>query len=135
MIAVSNITPGPVGINMATYTGYTTAGLTGSIIATGSIILVPFIITIIITKLFTKFHDNQTVLNIFNGLRPAACALLLSIGIKLLITTVKIDTSQHLDFSLIFLFLILFIPFLYFKKNPLLIILLGALGGILIRSF
>ena len=138
MIAVSNITPGPVGINMATYTGYTTAGFLGSLIATVSIVSVPFIIAILITKLFTKFQDNKTVNNLFVGLRAAACALLASIGIKLLYNTVVISNIQNdfnIDYSALILFIILIIPFSFMKKNPLLIILAGAVGGIFIHFF
>lgn len=131
MIAVSNITPGPIGINMATYTGYTTAGITGSITATIAIVIIPFFMTIAVTKIFTKFQENKTVSDMFNGLRPAACALLASIGLKLLYQTVK---PLDIDFLAIILFIILFIPFLFTKKNPLLAIVAGAIGGIIIKS-
>ena len=135
MIAVSNITPGPVGINMATYTGYTTAGIIGSVIATTSVVAVPFIITIIITKLFTEFHNNKTVNDLFTGLRPAACALLTSVGLKLLHQTLHNQTSTQIDLYSLILFIILIIPFSFMKKNPLLIILAGAFGGIILHCF
>ena len=131
MIAVSNITPGPVGINMATYTGYTTAGLIGSVIATFSIVLAPFIITIILIKLFNKYKSLPMVNNIFLGLRPAACALLSVIAIKLLIEN-NILLFNYNNKCLI-LFLLLIVPFSFFKKNPLLTIVSGALGGIFIN--
>ncbi len=133
MIAVANVTPGPVGINMATYTGYTTAGIIGSIIATVSIVAVPFVITIVITKLFTKFQNNKIINNIFLGLRPAACALLASIAIKLLNQTIY--NEQSIDYYSLILFIILIIPFSLIKKNPLLTILAGAFGGIIIHCF
>lgn len=132
MIAVSNITPGPIGINMATYTGYTTAGVTGSMVATLAIVFIPFFMTIAVTKIFTKFQENKTVIDMFTGLRPAACALLGSIGLKLLYQTVK---PNEIDFQAILLFIILFVPFLFTKKNPLLAIVAGAVGGIIIKSF
>ncbi len=138
MIAVSNITPGAVGINMATYTGYTTAGIIGALICTISIIFIPFIITILIAKLFTKFQNNKTVNDIFVGLRPASCALLASIGIKLLYQTVVKQTEQNIfqfDFHSLIIFLILFIPFIFMKKNPIIIILIGAIAGIIIKPF
>lgn len=139
MIAVSNITPGPIGINMATYTGFTTAGITGSIVATLSIVLIPFFITIGITKLFTKFQENRCVCDMFTGLRPAACALLTSIGLKLLFQTItKLDNwslPNNIDTQALILFLVLIIPFSFIKKNPLLVIIAGALGGIIIKSF
>ena len=136
MTAISSITPGPVGINMATYAGYRTAGIIGSAIATISIILIPFIITIIITKLFSAFQNNNTVKNIFVGLRTAACALLVSIGLKLLYKDIIIDiNSLNFDYYTLILFILLLIPFSFMKKNPLLIILAGAIGGIVIKAF
>ena len=138
MIAVSNITPGPIGINMATYTGYTTAGITGAIVSTSALVFIPFIMTIAITKLFTKFEENKYVNDIFCGLRPAACALLTSIGLKLLYQTVVINnpelsSSIQIDMDALILFLIMFIPFMFTKKNPLLAIVIGAIGGIIIK--
>ena len=131
MIAASNITPGPVGINMATYTGYKTAGLMGSVISTGAIVLVPFIITIFVMKLFTKFQNNTDVNNILYGLRIAACSLLAYIGIKLFMQTLSIKSIYDFDITSLVLFIILIIPFSFFEKNPLLTILSGCLGGIL----
>ncbi len=138
MIAVSNITPGPIGINMATYTGFTTAKFIGATISTIAIVLVPFFMTIIITRLFTKFQDAKCVCSVFEGLRPAACALLASIGIKLLIDTItnKNEFSAiNIDYQALVLFIILLIPFSFFKKNPLLIIIAGAIGGIITHTF
>lgn len=139
MIAVSNITPGPIGINMATYTGFTTANIIGAIIATVSIVLVPFIMTICITKLFTKFQSCNTVCAIFTGLRPAACALLASIGLKLFYQTITYTKEEwsmpfQIDYKALLLFIILIIPFSLIKKNPLLVIIAGAIGGTIIKS-
>ncbi len=138
MIAVSNITPGPIGINMATYTGFTTAGILGSLIATFAIVLIPSIIVMFMTKLYSKFQSCKSVNDIFWGLRPAACALLASIGLKLLFQNIITEEEWafpiHFNYQALILFLILIIPFSFFKKNPLLTILLGAIGGIIIKS-
>lgn len=136
MIAVSNITPGPVGINMATYTGFKTAGLTGSIISTVSILLIPFILTVLITKIFTKFQNNTIVKDIFIGLKPAACALLTFIGIGLFSSAVFVKNNSSIfiiDYKQLILFMLLLLPLSFFKKNPLLTIVLGALGGIVLN--
>lgn len=132
MIAISNITPGPIGINMATYTGYTTAGVIGSILATTAIIIAPFILVIIIIKLFNKFKTCSAVNNIFLGLRPAACALLTSIGIELFYKTTVINSK--IDYKAIILFIILILPFSFIKKNPLLVIAAGGIGGIILKN-
>ena len=131
MIAIANLTPGPIGINMATYAGYKTAGIIGAVIATVAIVFVPFILTIIITKLFNKFHSNKEINYIFTGLRPAACALLASISIKLFLETVSFKNVQNFDTSTLILFVIMIIPLIFFKKNPVLTILIGAIGGVL----
>ncbi len=140
MIAVSNITPGPVGINMATYTGYTTAGFWGALIASVAIILIPFFIVITVVKLFNKLSNCNNINYIFTGLRPASCALLTSIGFKLLFQAVVYNKPEwsfplQIDLKAIILFIILIIPFSFIKKNPILIILAGALGGIFIQNF
>lgn len=142
MIAVANITPGPVGINMATYTGYTTGNLIGAVIATLSIVLLPFIIVLFISKLFNKFKNCNFINGIFLGLRPASCSLLSVIALQLLQNTLigEDDVSfssmfSQADTKAILLFILMIIPFSFIKKNPLLIIIAGALGGILIKSF
>lgn len=140
MIAVSNITPGPIGINMATYTGFTTAGFIGSIISTFSIVFIPFIITISMIKLFSKFQACSASNNIFKGLRPASCALLASIGLKLLYDTIIYQKEEwsspiQIDYKALILFIVLIIPFSLIKKNPLLAIIAGSLGGIILKSF
>lgn len=136
MIAVANITPGPVGINSATYVGFKTAGITGALIATTSIVLIPFIIAVLISKAFEKFKRLEIVHDIFLGLRPAACALLVSVAFKLMCNTFKISLTPEsaLDIKSIILFVLLIIPFWFFKKNPFAAILAGAVGGILIKS-
>ena len=139
MIAVSNITPGPIGINMATYTGYTTAGIIGSLSATTAIITIPFVIAISTARLFNKFKECKWVESIFLGLRPASCALLTSIGLELLIKTTTNSKSlteipNLIDTKAIILFFILMLPFSFMKKNPLFAIIAGAIGGILIKN-
>ena len=139
MIAVSNITPGPIGINMATYTGFTTAGFLGSFIATAGNVSAPFIIVIAIIKLFDKFKTCNWISHIFLGLRPASCALLTSIGIDLIIKTITYTKPEYsppfqIDYKALILFIVLIIPFSFMKKNPLLAIIAGGIGGIIIKS-
>ena len=140
MIAISNLTPGPIGINMATYTGYTTAGILGSVLATTAIITIPFIIAVTISKIFNKFKNYKWTESLFLWLRPASCSLLTSIGIELLIKTTTnsqkiLELPTQIDTKAIILFFIMLIPFSFMKKNPLLAIVAGALGGIILKNF
>ncbi|MCL2045614.1 MAG: chromate transporter [Oscillospiraceae bacterium] len=84
MIAISEATPGPIGVNMATYVGYTVAGLTGGIVATLGLITPSIIIACIIARLLYKFKDSQYIDAAFYGLRPASLALICSAGLAVL---------------------------------------------------
>ena len=76
MLAVSESTPGPVGINMATYVGYTVGGVPGAIIATIGEVTPSIIVILIVAAMLTKFRDSKYVANAFYGLRPASTGLI-----------------------------------------------------------
>lgn len=76
MVAISESTPGPVGINMATYAGYQAAGIPGSLVATLSLTAPALVIIIIIAKFLENFSENRTVKAAFYGIRPAVAALI-----------------------------------------------------------
>ncbi|WP_295361212.1 chromate transporter [uncultured Pseudoramibacter sp.] len=76
MVAVSESTPGPLGINMATYVGFTVSGVWGAIVSTLSEVLPSVIIITLIAKVLQTFKDNQYVQDGFYGLRPASTALI-----------------------------------------------------------
>ena len=76
MIAVSECTPGPIGVNMATYAGFITAGVPGAVIATLGLITPSVIVVLIVASVLKKFKDSQLVQDIFYGLRPASTGLI-----------------------------------------------------------
>ncbi|SFP01402.1 chromate transporter [Oscillibacter sp. PC13] len=76
MLAVSESTPGPIGINMATYVGFTVAGVPGAIIATLGEVTPSIIVILIIAVMLKKFRDNKYVDRAFYGLRPASTGLI-----------------------------------------------------------
>ena len=82
MIAVTESTPGPMGVNCATYVGYETAGILGGIIATLGLIAPSIIIIIIISKILEKFRNNKYVDAAFFGLRAASVALIADAGVS-----------------------------------------------------
>lgn len=81
LIAISESTPGPIGVNMATYAGFNTAGIPGAVIATLGLICPSIIIIIAIAKILDKFQKNPLVNQTFYGLRPASVALISAAGI------------------------------------------------------
>ena len=115
MIAISESTPGPIGVNMATYVGFTTAGIWGAIIATIGLITPSVIIIIIISYFLKSFRDNKYVDVAFYALRPASTGLIAAAGLSVVtITLLQIDlfksTSKIIDLfnwkSLILAFII-----------------------------
>ncbi len=126
MIAVSQSTPGPVGVNMATYAGFQTAGIGGGIIATLGLVLPSVIIVIMVSKLLSHYKDNLWIKEIMSSIRPAVVALILLAGFELL------KLSVHDLFSIIFA--VAFFLLVYFlKKSPIFYIILSAVLGVLFK--
>ena len=84
MIAVSESTPGPMGVNMATYVGFTTAGPVGAVIATLGLITPSIIVILIVAGFLKAFKTNKYVQNAFYGLRPASTGLIAAAGLSVL---------------------------------------------------
>ena len=81
MIAVSESTPGAMGVNMATYVGYATAGVPGAVVATLGLVFPSIVVIIVIAGFLQKFRQSKTVDAVFYGLRPASTALIASAGL------------------------------------------------------
>lgn len=140
IVAISQMTPGPIGINSATYVGYTAVvnagysyvwGIAGSITATFAVVLPSFILMIAISKFFLKYQKHPLVESVFKGLRPAVVGLLASAALLLMTAenfgSYQTDTYQWCISILIFL--IAFIGTRKFKVNPILMIVLCGLAG------
>ena len=82
MIAVSESTPGPMGVNMATYVGFTVAGIPGAVTATLGLICPSIIIIILICQVLQRFRQSRAVEAVFYGLRPASTALITAAGVS-----------------------------------------------------
>ena len=128
MIAISMLTPGPVGVNMATFAGFQTFGILGGIIATLSLVLPSYLLIIFISKLLKKYSESFYVKSVMYALKPAGCALLCSVLVSFYKSKI---TSLTAFFLLLFLFLLSF----KFKKNPLYYILIASSVGLLCQFF
>lgn len=126
MIAVSILTPGPVGVNMATFAGYQTSGIAGAVLATLSLILPSYIIVIAVSKIINTFHDNFWVKSLLYSLKPAGCGLLCAVGIDFFIDHVS-------SIKALILFIFLFILSFKFKKNPLYYFLIAGCIGVIFQ--
>ena len=85
MLAIAESTPGPMGVNMATYTGFRVAGIPGSVCATLGLVAPSIIVIVLIAAFLARFHENRYVQGAFYGLRPASVALISAAGISVAI--------------------------------------------------
>ena len=141
MIAISESTPGAIGINMSTYAGFKTAGFPGGILATLSLAAPSVIIILIIAKFLNKFRDNPNVEGAFYGLRPASIAMITAAGLNVAkVALVNIPAFQASG-SIADLFLPkaiilgILISIGQKKRNwsPILFIVLSAVVGIILK--
>ena len=135
MIAVAESTPGPIGLNMATYAGYQTLGVFGGIVSSIGLVIPSLIVITIIAKYFSRMNENATVQAAFSGIRPAVTAIIASavIGIcrvSLFVTENGVTEPAWKPIVLcVIIFALLQIKALK-KLHPVLWFVLGAAAGI-----
>lgn len=137
-VAISEGTPGPIGINMATYAGYHAGGVPGGIIATLGLITPSIIIVLIIAKFLKNFGENKIVKSVFYGIRPAVAGLITVAVVELFgmaLYTLK-DTAITFHWPQIAFALLLF-ALMQIKKlkkiHPLVWLGIAATAGILFK--
>lgn len=143
IVAVSQSTPGPIGINSATYVGYTAItdagyawywGLMGSLTATVAVVLPSFMLMLIISKFLMKYKNHPTVEHVFRGLRPTVVGLLAAASL-LLMTEENFGNYAECPWQFwisVGLFLFAFIGQKVYKMGPILLIVLCGLTGLLL---
>ncbi len=141
MIAISESTPGPIGINMATYVGYNVAGIPGGLVATMGEILPSIIIVIIFSKTLLKNRNHVLVDDAFYALRAAVTGLIAAAALEIFsgsvlnfalyeTTKVLLDLLSPIK---IIMFIAAFIAIVKFKKHPILYIALSAVIGVVLK--
>lgn len=143
IVAISQSTPGPIGINSATYVGYTSLtnagyapvwGALGSLIATFAVVLPSLILMLAISRFFMKYKNHPAVEQTFMGLRPAVIGLLAAASL-LLMNAENFSTPGQNPwqfFISVGLFLFAFIGQQVYKMNPILLLVLCGLSGLLL---
>lgn len=139
LLAVSESTPGPIGINMSTYVGYITAGVPGAIIASLSLAAPSVIVILLIIKVLDKFKGSPVVDGIFKGLRPASIGLItaafLGVAKESLLNLENFAGFSTIlsvfNWKAILLAVVLFFAMRKWKKHPIVYIAIAAVAGIL----
>lgn len=129
IVAISQMTPGPIGINTATYIGYTVTGGTvwGSTLATLAVILPSFILVLYTSRFIQKHKDSIAIKGIFAGLRPVVVGLIGSAALLLM----NRENFQEI-YSSIAICVIAFILAYFVKLHPILIVILAGIAGYII---
>lgn len=150
MIAISESTPGPIGVNMATYCGFNAGyaggglagGIIGGIFATLALVLPSLIIIMIVSNVLEKFKNSVLVDNAFKTLRPAVCGLIAAACVDIFknaclnpeLYKVTNKISDIFDIKALILFVVLFVFTKLFKKlHPIVIIAIAATAGIIFK--
>ncbi|MEE1242968.1 MAG: chromate transporter [Frisingicoccus sp.] len=141
MIAISESTPGPMGVNMATYVGFNCFGVLGSLVGPLALVFPSVVIIVIISKILNKFKESKLVQDVFYGLRPASTGLIIAAGlgvakIALLYVDNFIDTGNIFNlFNYKAIILAAVIFFVMRKKDlhPILVVVISAVIGILFK--
>ena len=134
MIAVGESTPGPIGVNMATYVGYSTYGILGGLCATLSLVLPSLIVILIIAKAMDVYQKNPLVQNMFAFMRPAVAGLIAAAGFSVLKIALFRDGAVHAFAVALYALLVVLIHLKPFKKlHPIVFIAAGAVAGIILQ--
>lgn len=140
MLAVSESTPGPIGVNMATYVGFATGGVLGSVAATVGLITPSVIVILIVAAFLKSFRDNRFVNAAFYGLRPASTAMVASAGLTVLGVTMLNEGAEGLaalDWKAIILAAVLLVLTRWVKPtkklHPIVFIAASAVIGVLLK--
>ena len=135
IVAISQMTPGPIGINSATYIGYTavhnagyseTMSILGSCLTTFAVCLPSFLLVLLISYFFAKFRNNKYVEAAFLGLRPATVGLIAAAALLLM------NKENFIDYKSFLIFGAAFILTWKFKVHPILMIILAGIAGIIL---
>ncbi len=126
MIALSQMTPGPIAINTATYVGFSSAGLLGSTLATGMVYLAPFILVLLVCKFFVTMKEHPRVAGAMALLRPVVVGLVLAAFLTL------VNRANFVDWKSPLFFAGVFCGSIWKKIHPILLLLLAGIASWLV---
>lgn len=133
MIAISESTPGPIGINMATYAGFKAAGFFGGLVASIALMITGIVFMIIIAKMMDKFKEHIIIKKIFYGLRPTVAALISYAAYQMISVTLF---EGDIKLTLVAIQLSMFTIFYYLlqknKISPIQVIMVSAVLGLIL---
>ena len=138
LITISQMTPGPIAVNSATFVGIKIAGIPGAFAATFGCILPPCIIVTILAKLYLKYRNMTMMQEVLHSLRPAVVAMIGAAGISILATAFwgseEIITFVGTKWSLVIIFFICLVLLRMVKMNPIWVMLLAGVMKVVVSN-
>ena len=132
MVAISQMTPGPISINMATYAGYTVGGFAGSLLASFAICLPSIIMVYLIIRLFMNKKSSVLMGNLLKGLKPAIAGLIFAAGLSMMNTQNFVQIGKGENNISIVICVLAFVASYFFKANPIILIVLSGILGFVV---
>lgn len=123
IVAISEMTPGPIAVNSSTFVGYKVGAMAGSALATLGVVLVPIVITLIVSIYYNKFKHLKQVNWVIRGIRPAVLGLIAA-------ACIKIGKVSIVDVKGIIIALLVFLGVYKLKINPIIAILISGVLGV-----
>lgn len=123
IVAIAEMTPGPIAVNASTFVGYKMGSFAGSALATIGVILVPFSLSLLVSVYFNKFKHLRQVNRILKGIRPAVLGLIAA-------ACIDIGKISFIDFKSVIIGILVFIGVYKYKVHPILAIVISGVLGI-----
>lgn len=141
IIAIAEMTPGPIAVNSATFVGYKAAGILGGIVATAGVAIPSLVLILIVSNYFFKFQDHPLSKLIFYGVRPVIVGLIFAAAVFVAQTAFlrqgttlsgsMLNLLSIIDLKSIFIFIIAIIGLVKFEIHPILIIVISSVLGLI----
>ncbi len=125
ILAVAEMTPGPIAINSATFIGFRTAGFAGALLATAGVVTPSLILMVLAASILKRFYENRWVQAAFSGLRPAVIALIIG-------AAVFVGRASLVDIKSVAIGTAVFLILIFSRLHPIFVLLLSAAAGILL---
>lgn len=129
LITISQMTPGPIAVNSATFVGIKIAGIPGALVATLGCILPSCILVIVLAKLYFKYRNMQMLQGVLGSLRPAVVAMIAAAGVSVLVTAFwgdEVISFLGTNWVLVAIFLVCFVLLRATKLNPVFVMVLAG---------
>mgnify|MGYP000052733620 FL=1 len=137
IIAIAEMTPGPIAINAATFIGYRVGGVLGSVAATTGIVLPSLILIILLSRLLRRYQEHRLIKSVLSGIRPVVAGLILSaawfiVAALFFPSGLEAVTPATFDYVSVFLAFLAFVAVYKFKIDPIKVIIAAGVVGLVV---